>query len=160
MLSFRPSDSALPNRQRWRPGSWQAAEKLITIHEITRSSTKSHERGAVFLLLFGVRSCDFVDRAGFFDLYILFSSNVLDSIEWPHPVATALGFGICRLCFGSTLGTLLMIQWLASPLDQLMQKIEKRHSSKNDNRDYRVSLFLLVDLGNQVAGRHIQGNTG
>ena len=45
---------------------------MITIHEITRSSTKQYENGAVFLVLFRVRSYDFVDRAGFFDLYILF----------------------------------------------------------------------------------------
>jgi len=44
---------------------WQAAEKVITIHEITRSSTKPHEEDAVFLVLFRVRSYDFVDRMDF-----------------------------------------------------------------------------------------------
>ena len=40
----------------------QAAEKVITIHEITQSNTKPHEKGALFFVLFRVRSCHFVDR--------------------------------------------------------------------------------------------------
>jgi hypothetical protein len=37
-------------------------EKVLTFHEITRSTTKAHEKGGLYWCYFVFFSCDFVDR--------------------------------------------------------------------------------------------------
>src|SRR2546425_6808537 len=44
--------------------------------------------------------------------------------------------------------------------NQFVQKIEERHSPKNDNRHGWISLFFVIYLRNQIAGRYIKGHAG
>ena len=55
---------------------------MITIHEITRTSTKAHEGGAVLLVLFLGHACNFGDRNGFLVDASGFFSSLLEETDY------------------------------------------------------------------------------